>query len=544
MSHPEFKYMSLASGTCFYRKFRTNHVFLSLFLLGCLASHTLFSQQNISQLSTQAPNVILILADDLGYGDVSAYNEQAAFQTTHIDRLAASGISFTDAHTSAAICTPTRYGILTGRYNWRSPLKSGGFNGYSSPLIDPDRTTIAKLFKENGYQTAMIGKWHLGWDWHYIGKKEDRHIDFSQAIQGGPTDHGFDYFYGLCASLSSPPFVYVENRQPTSIPYDTSVNYDEKAFWRKGPKAEDFSHADVLTNLTEKTVDYIHQQADKETPFFLYCALTAPHAPIIPTTEFIGKSNTNAYGDFVLMVDHMIGQIMDAVTAQETLENTLVIFTSDNGQSPRADFEDDELPLAGHNGSYIFRGKKFDIFEGGHRVPFIVKWPNHVEAGTQSDETICTVDLMATIADVLEVELDDNTGEDSYSILPVLQQQDYHNPLREATVHHSSDGRFAIRKEEWKLILWPGSGGWAYPKTEEDMKGLPRFQLYNLALDPSEQVNLISEHPEKVKELKSLLESYVKNGRSTPGSQQQNDGPVHWAELEWMESTHTQTDNK
>lgn len=490
----------------------------------------------------EKPNVVLILADDLGIGDVSVYNEDSAWITPHIDRLAAEGMIFTDAHTSASICTPTRYGILTGRYNWRSRLKRGGGNGYSPPLIDNERTTIAELFKEQGYHTAVIGKWHLGWNWRLVGNEQvkyDEHvrprIDFSQPIEKGPEDHGFIYSFTIAASLSSPPYVWVENGRPTALPGEISVNYDEKAFWRKGPKADNFNHVHVLEEIADRSIKYIGERAGEKAPFFLYVPFTAPHAPIIPTSGWIGKSKVNAYGDFVLQVDHEVGRILDAILGNELLENTLIFFTSDNGQSPRADFDDDELPLAGHNGSYIYRGKKFDIFEGGHRVPFIVRWPGKIRKGSRSDEVICTTDFMATAAEILGVELSDDSAEDSYSFLPVLMEEEYAKPMREATVHHSSNGRFAIRQEDWKLILWPGSGGWAFPASEEDMEGLPRFQLYNLREDPGERNNLISQYPQRAEELKALLTKYVNDGRSTPGVPQKNDGPANWAELDWME---------
>ncbi len=509
-------------------------VWLGLFDLLCLGVERSYGQ-------SERPNVVIILADDLGIGDVSSYNDNAAWETPHIDRLAARGVSFTDAHTNAALCTPTRYGIMTGRYSWRSTLKSGGYNGYSTPLIEDERQTIAELFKGQGYQTALIGKWHLGWNWSFKGSRTETFdgrtvpvIDFSQPIQNGPQDHGFAYSFGTIASLSSPPFVWVENSMPTSIPKEVSVNYDEKAFWRKGPKADDFNHVEALSTIAEKSVGYIKEQAGADEPFFLYVAFTAPHAPIIPTTEYIGKSNTNAYGDFVLMVDDAVGLIADAINADRRLENTLLFFTSDNGQSPRADFDDDELPLAGHNGSYIYRGKKFDIYEGGHRVPFIATWPGRIRPGTKSDETICTVDFMATAAELLGVTLPDDTGEDSYSILPALRQDKSGRPIREATVNHSNDGRFAIRQGDWKLILWPGSGGWAYPATEADMAGLPRYQLYHLKSDPGEEKNLVSRHPQRVEAMKALLTKYVQEGRSTPGSVQRNDEPEYWPELEWM----------
>lgn len=490
----------------------------------------------------ERPNFVIILADDLGIGDVSSFNGNAAWKTPNIDGLAKRGMSFRDAHTSAAVCTPTRYGLMTGRYNWRSWLKHGGFDGYSTPLIEDERMTIAELFKGSGYQTAFIGKWHLGWDWQFIGSREETFdgktrpvIDFSKAIRNGPEAQGFIYSYGLAASLSSPPYVFVENSRPTALPDGISVNYDEKAFWRKGAIAPDFNHVEVLRNLTDRSIAYLKNKAGTEEPFFLYVAFTAPHAPIIPPTEFIGKSKVSAYGDFVLYVDHQVGRILNAITGDRRLENTLVFFTSDNGQSPRADFHENELSKAGHNGSYIYRGRKFDVFEGGHRVPFIASWPGKIPEGTVSDETISTVDFMATAAELLGEDLPDDVAEDSVSILPAILQKKYSRPLREATVMHSNDGRFAIRKGPWKLILWAGSGGWSYPASEEDMKGLPRFQLYNLKSDPSEKNNLVAAYPEKVSELKALLEKYVNDGRSTPGSVQKNDGPARWTELEWME---------
>jgi len=487
------------------------------------------------------PNVVIILADDLGIGDVSAYNENSAWQTPHIDRLASRGMSFSDAHTSSALCTPTRYGIMTGRYNWRSRQKRGGGSGVSFPLIDQERITIADLFQSEGYHTSLIGKWHLGLNWAMkagADQKDQRGdfsgIDFSKPISNGPQSQGFDYSYGLMASLSSPPYIYVENSMPTSMPVGSSVSHDEKAFWRLGPVGEDFRHAEVLTNLTERSVDYLEERAGNEEPFFLYVTLTAPHAPIIPTTDFIGKSNASAYGDFVVQVDHAVGRITETIAADPRLANTLVFFTSDNGQSPRADFDDDELPLAGHSGSMHYRGKKFDIYEGGHRVPFIASWPGQIKAGSSSDEVICTTDFMATVADLLQVDLPDNAAEDSYSFLPVVTGDTYDQPLREATVHHSSDGRFAIRQGDWKLILWPGSGGWAYPTTFEEMQRLPAFQLYNLRNDPGEVDNLMSAHPDRVDHLRDLLTQYVVNGRSIPGAPQANEGSPRWPQLEWM----------
>ena len=503
-----------------------------------LAMSTMLFAQTADQ---QSPNVVIILADDLGYGDISSYNEDAAFQTPHIDGLAKHGVRFTDAHTSSSVCTPTRYGILTGRYNWRSTLKSSVTWGFSKALIQTDRLTIADVFKQNNYHTAFMGKWHLGWDWHFMGDVPEHldnptvrpEVDFSKPVTNGPGALGFTYSYGIPASLDMPPYVYVENGQPTTIPTDTTVNYDYKGFWRKGATGSDFAHADVLPHLTRKTVEYINQQSTNNDPFFLYFALPAPHTPILPTTEYIGQSNANLYGDFILQVDGVVRQVKEALEQNGMLDNTMLVFASDNGSSPRADFE--ELAEAGHDPSYIYRGYKADIYEGGHRVPFIVSWPDQIEEGFTSGETISTVDFMATAADLLGKNLPDDAGEDSYSLLPILQQKAYKKPLREATVFHSIDGRFAIRKGKWKLILWPGSGGWSAPNSKEELEGLPAFQLYNLELDPSEEKNLMALYPEKVKALKSLLETYIKNGRSTPGTPQQNDGAKRWDQLDWID---------
>ncbi|MBE0654711.1 MAG: sulfatase-like hydrolase/transferase, partial [Bacteroidales bacterium] len=293
-----------------------------------------------------------------------------------------------------------------------------------------------------------------------------------------------------------------------------------------------FSHVDVLPHITDKSVQYINERARNNQPFFLYFALPAPHTPILPTTEFLGKSNTNFYGDFVLQVDDVVGKIMAAIEKNNISGNTIIIFTTDNGCSPTANFG--ELNRVGHSPSYIFRGHKADIYEGGHRVPFILSWPDKVEGGRQSDETICTTDLMATVANILNYNLPDNAAEDSYSFLPVLNGNYYKSPIREATVHHSIDGRFAIRQGDWKLILWPGSGGWSYPRDNEISENMPGFQLYDLKNDPSEEKNLFSDNPGKVNELKELIAKYIEQGRSTPGKKQDNEGMVNWPEIDWI----------
>jgi arylsulfatase A len=411
----------------------------TIFLLALI---TFLFSSAYSQNNTK-PNIIIILADDMGYGDVSAYNENSAFKTPHIDRLAEQGVKFTSAYVTSSVCTPTRYSLLTGRYNWRSTLKSYVLSGYSKSLIETDRLTVADMLQEIGYHTSFFGKWHLGWDWHLNGEPHEKidnldsryEVDFRQPIENGPNDHGFTYSYGFSGSLDMPPYVYVENDMVTAIPKETTVNYDHKGFWREGPTAPDFTHVDVLPHLTDQTIQYIYRQANSGNPFFIYYALPAPHTPILPVTEFMGKSNTNLYGDFVLQVDDLVGQITEALKKNEIFDDTILIFKTDNGASPRSDFP--ELARAGHHPSYIFRGHKADIYEGGLRVPFLLSWPAAINQGFTSNETVSIADFMATFADIAGVDLPDNAGEDSFSFLPVLMRENFQSPLREATVLHS-----------------------------------------------------------------------------------------------------------
>jgi arylsulfatase A-like enzyme len=481
-----------------------------------------------------APNIIYILADDLGYGDVSAMNPDAAWKTTHLDRIAEEGIRFTDAHTGSAVCTPTRYGVLTGRYSWRTSLKQGVLWSWDPPLIQQNETTVASLLQDQGYATACVGKWHLGLGWQYHAEDPDS-VDFSRPVTGGPTSLGFDYFFGITASLDIPPYVYIENDLSTRVPVDYTMNVSEYGWWRNGLTGDDFVHEQVLPVLTEKAVAFIdrHMDADPDKPFFIYFPLPAPHTPILPTDEFKGKSGTNPYGDFMLQVDHSVGQILASLDKHRISENTLLIFTSDNGCSPEANFE--ELALHGHDPSYQFRGHKADIYEGGHRVPFLARWPGRIKANSENHRVICLTDLLATAADITGAVPAAAAGVDSYSLLPaLLGEKD--QPIREATVHHSVNGSFAIRKGPWKLILCPGSGGWSDPKPgTPDIEGLPPFQLYNLDQDTGETNNLVEDHPEIVEELSSLLRSYIEKGRSTPGPTMENVASDNWPGLSWME---------
>lgn len=455
------------------------------------------------------PNIVLILADDLGYGDPGCYNPESKIPTPHLDRLAAEGILFTDAHTPSAVCTPTRYALLTGRYAWRTRLKEGVLWGYSTALLEPDRLTLASLLKKRGYDTAGIGKWHLG-----LGSGEK--TDYSQPFRPAPTDYGFDSFFGIPASLDMDPYLYIENDRPVEMPTKTIQASEHRrkgggGFWREGKIAPSFRHEEVLDRITGRAVEFIRGRAGHDRPFFLYFALTAPHTPWLPSEEFRGRSGAGYYGDFAAQVDACVGQVLDALDRAGLTENTLVFFTSDNG----AHWLPEDIEHFGHRANFRLRGQKADIWEGGHRVPFLARWPGRIPAGSRSPVTICLADLMATFAALVGEALPEDAGEDSYNLLPALLGQST-APLREATVHHSMDGMFAIRRGPWKLIEGLGSGGFSSPRREEASPGGPAGQLYHLDEDPGEEHNRYLEHPELVAELAALLERYRREGRSAP----------------------------
>lgn len=486
-------------------------------------------------MSSKRPNVVFILADDMGYGDVSCLNPAGKIRTPCLDRLAGAGMAFCDAHASSAVCTPSRYSLLTGRYNWRSWLKEGVTFGYDRPVIEAGRMTVASFLKSHGYATACFGKWHLGWSWQRENGSADSPVDFSQAITDGPTARGFDSFFGISASLDMPPYVYVENDRATAIPDRDTPGCSGKAFWREGPIAPDFEHAEVLPTLCRRAVQWLEKQAAGAQPFFLYFPLPAPHTPILPAEPFRGCSGTNAYGDFCLQVDAVVGEIADSIDRLGLRDNTVLIFASDNGCAPMADLQ--ELAAAGHFPSYHFRGHKADIYEGGHRVPLIVRWPDTIAPGQRCDDTVCLVDLLATCADILGEKLPADAGEDSVSNLPLWRGLPLDRSLREATVHHSIDGSFSIRKGRWKLEMCPGSGGWSSPRPGKECEGLPPMQLYDLQDDVGERRNRLAEYPEVVADLQDLLTQYVVNGRSTPGEAQGNYGGCCWRQLWWLETS-------
>lgn len=488
------------------------------------------------------PNVIIVLADDMGFGDVGANNPQSKIPTPQIDRLAHEGMRFTDAHTSSGVCTPTRYSLLTGRYHWRTRLQSGVLGGFSPPLIARDRLTLGGLFGQAGYHTACIGKWHLGMNWpltngmladdggDFSGPFRDVSlIDYTRPIEDGPVDRGFAHFFGISASLDMFPYVWINDRLPTEIATQT------KAFHRPGPAGKDFEAIDVQPGIIDHTIAYIGQRAAAAKagdPFFAYVPLAAPHTPILPTAEWQGSSGINPYADFVRQVDADIGRLLAALDEQGLADETLVVFTTDNGCSPAANFK--ELLAAGHNPSHIYRGHKADLYEGGHRVPFLVRWPGRVTAGSVSDQLVGQIDFMATFAELLAVSLPPTAGEDSVSFLQTLlattgvvdrpEAEGLRRPLRTSLISQSINGSFAIRDGQWKLALCPGSGGWSFPRPgKDDTSGLPDFQLYDLSVDPAEQSNLIESQPQRAAALQTALESAIARGRTTPGPDQTND---------------------
>lgn len=501
-------------------------------LLGCALLSVSLVTTSALAADASRPNIVYILADDLGIGDVQPFNPEGKIATPAMNELAKQGMCFRDAHSGSAVCSPTRYGILTGRYSWRSRLQSGVTWGYSLPLIDNQRMTVASLLKSQGYQTACIGKWHLGLQWGLKDpskppsdspKEPWDNIDFAKPITAGPLQLGFDTFFGISASLDMHPYVYIEDDHLTNIPTKNVAASGGKKFWRAGPVGDDFEHIGVLDRLTSRAVDYIEDQT-AEKPFFLYFPLPAPHTPIVPTEAFQNKSGLNEWGDFVMQVDSVVGTVMQTLEKQGLAENTLLIVTSDNGATPKSDFP--ALKAKGHNPSAIYRGNKADIFEGGHRVAFIARWPAVIAAGTDCQATICHTDLMATAAEITGAALPAAAAVDSVSMLPVMKAADG-KPVREATVHHSVNGSFAIRQGDWKLIFCPGSGGWSEPRPPVARKqNLPSVQLFNLAEDVGESKNVAQDHPEVVQRLTDLMTQYIDQGRSTPGDRQANDAKI------------------
>ncbi|MFV1966595.1 MAG: arylsulfatase [Pirellulaceae bacterium] len=488
------------------------------------------------------PNIILILADDLGYGDVQCYNpERGKIPTPHIDRLASEGMRFTDAHSSSGVCSPSRYTLLTGRYHWRTRLQSGIVGKWGKPLISPNRLNVARLLKQSGYRTACIGKWHLGWDWPigaderpFLAPREkpdavanDQHRAawkrvFSQPIDGGPAARGFDYYFGTDVP-NWPPFCFIEDDRTVGVPSEflPARLLRKNLASLQGPALKDWALEPILPALGDRAVRFIRESSSLSPPFFLYMPLTAPHTPLAVNDEWQGRSGLNTYADFVMETDAVVGRVLEAIENSGATDQTLVLFTSDNGCAPYIGVPD--LEHQGHYPSGPLRGYKSDVWEGGHRIPLIVRWPGVVESGRVCDRLVHQADVMATVADIVKQPLPENAGEDSFSLLPLLEGQDH--DVRETAISQSARGVLAVRRGPWKLIFGKGSGGWS--------QGEDAFpaQLYHLKNDLAETTNLYEEHAETVAQLDELMRHLVNDGRSTPGPPQMNDVPVRWKSL-------------
>ncbi|WP_139957652.1 sulfatase family protein [Flavicella sediminum] len=520
-----------------------NFKFIVVIIATSITSNVSWAQAG--KRNSKKPNIIYILADDMGPGDVMLYNKDSKFPTPNIDRIGREGVKFMDAHTSSGVCTPTRYGILTGRYSWRtSTLKKGVLGGHSKHLIPADRTTLASLLQKEGYKTACVGKWHLGMDWEFLQASNStrikaNNVNMHTPIKNGPNANGFDYYYGISASLNMNPHVFIKNDKAQG-----TFEYlkDQDALAKRGYigakpgwSAKEFEQDQVLPTFTKKTCEWIRENKDE--PFFVYMPLNSPHSPIVPSKNFLNKSGLNDHGDFCMETDWAIGQVLKTLDELKIADNTIVVFTSDNGTSPKAGFP--VMAKKGHHSSWIYRGMKGTNWEGGHRMPFLVRWPNKVKAGQVSDQLICTTDMMATCAELLGINLTDNEGEDSVSFLPALQSKPIKNIAERAVVHHSDKGIFSVRYGKWKL-MFDNSGGSnrTDPRKDEAIKDNASILLFDMDNDATEDVNLASKFPEIVEKLKKKLAEVIKDGRSTEGKKIGNDPigkGIKWKELNVVE---------
>lgn len=519
------------------------------------------------------PNVILMFVDDLGIGDISSFHPEGKIHTEHVDKLAEAGMRFYDSHACSALCTPSRYALLTGRYPWRSRLKSMVLPGDSDPLIEKERLTMAQLFQRNGYKTACVGKWHLGLEWtlketispddygedksiydHFKYHTPDRQpvvnflnwnpvhgldIDYDQPITWGPNQYGFDYFFGLPASLDQPPFVYIENDRVLEKPDRVSgvTHLDRRGpsmqtMWERGPIAPHYKHEQVLDDMNDKVLELIDDYANQEEPFFIYYPTPAVHGPLIPNNKFRGKSGLNLYADVVLQVDDMVRQITEKLKEKGIFEDTIFIFTSDNGCSAVADYE--TLLKKGHDPSGGYRGKKFDIYEGGHRVPTIVCYPRLIERGSESHAMVCHSDFFATFAELLSEKLKENEAEDSVSNLSIWRGEK--EQVREDAVFASGSGFLAIEQDGWKLEFCE-DGGSSQRVEESVIKGeriKQEFELYYLPEDKKESKNLYVEYPQIVEKLREKMDKRFEEGRTSDGGKQKNYIPEEsWVQINW-----------
>lgn len=490
----------------------------------------------------EKPNIVIIFADDMGYGDVSFNNPSGRTDTPAIDKLATNGISFTDAHSGGAWSTPSRYGLLTGRYYFRVEKPKGHW-GYLPPLIEPERETIGSLMQRVGYTTACIGKWHLGLNW----QKKDKNlplipepqklgytnVDFSKSISGGPSDLGFDYSYIMPASLDMPPYLFVQNKKAIdsqiiltadvypNVLEDTKFAWDRKhtsdsdiywergVWWRNGEMSKSFKVENCMDEIANEGIAFIEREGKKDNPFLLYLPLTGPHTPWMPNEEFKGSTDMGAYGDFISQIDNIVERIMTKVDELGISDNTIIIFSSDNGGA----WEEEDVLQYAHNSNYGRRGQKGDAWDGGHRIPLFITWPEKIKKQKQFSHTVSLNDFLATFSDLVGEPVRDSYGEDSFSFISVLEG-DVDSPTRENIIYISSSGKLAIKKDQWKYIDCIGSGGFTAPRILPLVKNGPEGQLYNMEKDPLELNNCCLTKPEKVKELTTLLKDLKDRGRS------------------------------
>lgn len=486
--------------------------------------------------AAEKPNFVIVFADDMGYGDPRVYNPRSRIPTPAIDALAAKGMRFTDAHTASSVCTPSRYGLLTGRYPWRSRLPVGITQSWGLPVIAEDRLTLGKLLQRQGYRTAAVGKWHLGWDWPlrnggYVSDELQtinlapdarealgRRIDFSRPIRGGPASRGFDYYFGDDVP-NFPPYMFIENDRALGTPGERMPRHKSQ---RAGPMLLNWDLWAAQPTIADRAVEWLRGQTRSEQPFFLYVPLLGPHTPIVPSAEFRGRSGAGPYGDWVMQMDSILGRLVAVLERSGKIDNTFILFTSDNGSPARSGIgtigqTHTVTELYAHVPNAPWRGLKADAWEAGHRVPFIVRWDNRVEAGSTSDAAVCLTDVYASIAELVGAELPRGAGEDSFSLLPLLLSDRRDPYLREAVVHSSSNGTFAIRKSGYKLILSDGSGGFSSPRGKPtDPGGEGPLQLYLLSEDPGERRNLADSRAAKAHELRAELNRIRAAGRSRP----------------------------
>ncbi|MBT8037745.1 MAG: arylsulfatase [Verrucomicrobiae bacterium] len=449
------------------------------------------------------PNIVVMLADDMGFGELQCLNsDQGKILTPQLDSMAKSGMIFTDAHSGSSVCTPTRYGLMTGRYAWRTRLQSGVMRGGES-LIAQETRTIAEMLKSKGYHTAMIGKWHLGMKFDGIENHHRGAVKPGAVVTHGPIDFGgFDVFHGFHYARQMD--LWIDNDRVT----------------------RNIEPVEMLPALTAQAVEYIAGRKREAQPFFLYIPWNAPHSPVVPSKDWKGKSGINGHADFVMQTDDSYGQVVKALKDHGLINNTLIICSSDNGTSPHSSGVQ-QLREAGHFSSGKLRGMKSDIWDGGHRVPFLVSWPGYIKPNSSCDDLVCLTDLMATVADITGYKLGESDAVDSLSFLPALLGE---NPKpRTDVIHHSIHGNFAIRQGKWKMIACAGSGGWSKSRASDTAKrgeAHTPVQLYNMETDIAEQNNLASIMPEITQRLRNLLDTQIRNGRSTLGAAQENDVPV------------------